>query len=77
MTCKDTGGILGRMDQNPLLLLFGLALYGLPTIVALYRGMTNTGSVFVVNLFLGWTVIGWIVALAMAAGTAPHRRHTP
>ncbi|MDE3097400.1 MAG: superinfection immunity protein, partial [Chloroflexota bacterium] len=27
--------------------------------------------VFVVNLFLGWTVLGWVVSLAMAASGAP------
>ena len=42
------------------------ALYFLPTIIATSRKVTNTGSVFVINLLLGWSVIGWIVALAMA-----------
>jgi hypothetical protein len=42
------------------------ALYFLPTIVATSRKVTNTGSVFVINLLLGWSVIGWVVALAMA-----------
>ncbi|MDB2404993.1 superinfection immunity protein, partial [Alphaproteobacteria bacterium] len=26
----------------------------------------NTGSIFVINLFLGWTLLGWVTALAMA-----------
>jgi Superinfection immunity protein len=43
-----------------------VGLYFLPTIVATSRGVTNQGSVIVVNLFLGWTFIGWVVALAMA-----------
>jgi hypothetical protein len=46
-----------------------LALYFAPTIVAMCRRVTNTGSVVVVNLFLGWTLIGWVVALAMACRT--------
>jgi hypothetical protein len=41
--------------------------YFVPTIVAAARKVPNQGSVFVINLFLGWTVIGWVVALAMAA----------
>jgi hypothetical protein len=41
--------------------------YFFPTIVAAARKVPNQGSVFVINLFLGWTLIGWIVALAMAA----------
>jgi hypothetical protein len=40
-------------------------LYFLPAVIA--RKKPNAGSVFVVNLFFGWTVIGWIIALAMAA----------
>jgi hypothetical protein len=43
-----------------------LALYFLPAIVAGMRGHHNSGSIFVLNLFLGWTFLGWIVALAMA-----------
>ncbi|HUG08892.1 MAG TPA: superinfection immunity protein [Acidimicrobiia bacterium] len=51
-------------------MLGGLAvLYFLPSIIA--RKKHNANSVFVVNLFLGWTLIGWIVALAMAANNPP------
>ncbi|WP_234313892.1 superinfection immunity protein [Streptomyces sp. NBRC 109706] len=42
-------------------------LYFVPTIIAFARGVRNAGSVLVVNLFLGWTLVGWVVALAMAA----------
>lgn len=41
-------------------------LYVLPLIVAVLRSAPNTGAIVVINLLLGWTVIGWIVALAMA-----------
>ncbi len=40
-------------------------LYFLPALIA--RKKANSGSVFVINLFFGWTVIGWVIALAMAA----------
>lgn len=43
-------------------------LYFVPTIVALWREMPNKGSAIIVNIFLGWTLIGWVVALAMACG---------
>lgn len=39
--------------------------YFLPTIIAWGR-KRMTASVFVVNLFLGWTLVAWVVALAMA-----------
>ncbi len=45
--------------------------YFLPTIIAASRKVPNGGSVLVINLFLGWTLIGWVVALAMAARTVP------
>lgn len=41
-----------------------LALYFLPSIIAASRKKKNTGAIFVVNFFLGWTLIGWVVALA-------------
>ncbi len=43
-----------------------LALYCLPSAVAAVRKVKDQGSVVVINLFLGWTFIGWVVALAMA-----------
>jgi hypothetical protein len=47
-------------------LLFLLGLYFMPTIVAVSRKVRHQGSVAVLNIFLGWTLIGWVVALAMA-----------
>jgi multisubunit Na+/H+ antiporter MnhG subunit len=46
-----------------------VGLYFLPTIVAVSRKVTNQGSVAVINAFLGWTMIGWVIALAMACRT--------
>jgi hypothetical protein len=48
-----------------------IGLYFVPTIVAVIRKVPNLGSVIVINLFLGWSVIGWVVALAMAARSTP------
>lgn len=43
-----------------------IALYFSPSIVANSRKHPNLTSVFVLNLFLGWTVIGWVGALVWA-----------
>jgi Superinfection immunity protein len=43
-----------------------IAAYWTPTAVAWIRHVPNVGSVTVINGLLGWSVIGWIVALAMA-----------
>lgn len=53
------------------LLILIVAVYFLPTIVAVARKVSSVGSIVVVNLFLGWTLIGWVVALAMAARSVP------
>ena len=47
------------------------ALYFLPSIVAFIRRVPNSVSILIINLFLGWSIIGWIVALAMAARSKP------
>jgi hypothetical protein len=58
-----------------LLIIAGAALlYCLPLIVAYRRNVPNRGSVAVINVFLGWTFLGWIVALAMAARSVPNPR---
>jgi len=47
-----------------------LCLYFLPSIVGAGRKVPDLGTVLVINVFLGWTIIGWIAALALAARTA-------
>jgi len=37
-------------------------LYFLPTVIALSRGHLSGLAIFLLNLFLGWTVIGWLIA---------------
>lgn len=45
--------------------------YMLPWAIAATRGKSNSGAIFWINLLLGWSVVGWIIALVMAAG--PHQ----
>lgn len=45
-----------------------LVLYFVPAVTAYENKKKNRKSILVINLFLGWTFIGWIVALAMAVG---------
>ncbi|MDQ5920466.1 MAG: hypothetical protein QG673_522 [Pseudomonadota bacterium] len=44
----------------------GWFLYFIPSIVANDRRHNNKLSIFVLNLFLGWSFIGWVVALVWA-----------
>jgi phosphatidylserine synthase len=52
-------------------LIFSLAFYFLPAIIAALRHTHNAPGILLLNLFLGWTVIGWVVALLMAVCSAP------
>ena len=40
--------------------------YMLPWAIAATRGKSNTGAIFWLNLLLGWTVLGWVIALVMS-----------
>jgi hypothetical protein len=46
--------------------LVGVGLYFLPSLIAVARHTHNSTGIFLLNLFLGWTCIGWIIALVMA-----------
>jgi len=49
-----------------LLILIIIPLYFIPTFVASSRKKTNLGAIFTLNLFLGWSLIGWVVTLVWA-----------
>jgi hypothetical protein len=59
------------MDNIGTLILVGISFffYFLPTIVGWSK--QNSTAIFVLNLFLGWTVIGWVVALVWACTRDP------
>jgi hypothetical protein len=46
-----------------------LAIYFLPALIAVSRKKTNRTAIILLNLFLGWTFIGWIAALVWACTT--------
>jgi hypothetical protein len=45
-------------------LVVGLFIYFLPTYIG--RKKRNITAIFVLNLLLGWTFVGWVVALVWA-----------
>jgi hypothetical protein len=55
-------------------LLLGLAVYLLPSILACMRKHPNKRSILVTNIMIGWSVIGWILALIWSYSTAESRR---
>jgi hypothetical protein len=53
-------------EPNPvvglILIVIILFAYFVPSIIAMTRHHNNTPAIFLVNLLLGWSVIGWIIA---------------
>lgn len=40
--------------------------YFLPTIIAVLAKKDNALSISILNLFFGWTLIGWVISLVWA-----------
>lgn len=56
--------------------LLAFAVYLLPLIIALARKVP-AGGVAAMNILLGWTGLGWLVALVMACRYAPRTMLPP
>jgi hypothetical protein len=48
---------------------FGFVMYFLPSIIAIARSKRDITAIVLLNFFLGWTMIGWVVALVWAVKT--------
>lgn len=60
--------------MEPMLFLpaiLGLAVYFIPSIVAKHRGHPQLLAIFMLNLFLGWSIFGWAAALVWAVLSQP------
>jgi len=49
-----------------IIILITLSIYFFPVIVAISRKKRNGGAIFALNLLLGWSFIGWVIALVWA-----------
>lgn len=56
------------------LILVGIVVYWIPTIVAVVRRVPNLGLVIIINLLFGWSIVGWLIALVVAARRRPSGR---
>ena len=70
---SNADGVIGGFA----IVLVLIALYWLPTFIAWRRHVHGLGQVVIVNLFLGWTGIGWVVALVMAFRHVPANPQSP
>ena len=48
------------------LIVLGIIFYFIPALVAQNNNHAQTGAIFALNLFLGWTLLGWVIALVWA-----------
>lgn len=53
--------------MSPSIPLFILLVYFLPTIIGFVKGKSDRALILLLNLFTGWTVIGWIACLIWAS----------
>jgi Superinfection immunity protein len=71
MLAASAGSSAGSAIGTVLIVIVLFAFYWLPSIIAAVRKVHGIGQVIVVNLFLGWTFIGWVVALVMSFRAVP------
>jgi hypothetical protein len=78
LCCRaPVGYLVGVFDEQDELiwalgfLVFLVGAYFIPTAVAFGRDARRRWLVAVTNTFLGWMLVGWIVALAVATRSAP------
>jgi Superinfection immunity protein len=74
------GGLLGvglvlsaveaHLDRLVLIVVLALP-YLLPTLVALARHHRQRQAIAALNILLGWTFVGWVVALVWALTVSP------
>lgn len=50
------------------LIIVCIAIYFLPYLIAIRKKSERQTQIGLLNLFLGWTFIGWIIFLVMAVG---------
>ena len=50
-----------------------LALYFIPSIIAIVKGRRNKMAIFALNILLGWTLIGWVVSLVWSLTHNPNK----
>ncbi len=72
---SGAGTAVGGVIITLLIIAIGGGAYLAPSIIGWVRHVRDIGAVVVINVFLGWTLVGWVVALAMALRTATVPRY--
>ncbi len=64
-------------SDNALWIVLVVGLYFLPALNAYSKTHRSRAMILVLNLFLGWTLIGWLIALAWSASSAKDDPDSP
>jgi ABC-type transport system involved in cytochrome c biogenesis permease component len=68
--------VLSTLSAGSIILfVFVLPLYMLPTLIAAQRRVSAVSGIGALNLLLGWTFVGWVLALIWAL--AAQQKLTP
>ncbi len=61
-------GLGSNVSATEILVFLAIAavFYLLPSLIAVGKRNPDRGSVFMINLWLGWTIVGWITAMGWA-----------
>ena len=65
---NDLHNLSGKTDfsKGLVFIVAGLLVYFLPSLMAAGAGHHNKGAIFALNLFLGWSFLGWVAAFVWA-----------
>jgi T4 superinfection immunity protein len=70
---SDSGSAAGGLVLLIVLGGLGFVVWLIPGFVAIMRHHHNCGAIWCLTIFLGWTFIGWLIALVWAFTNPPAR----
>ena len=53
------------------IMVIAVPLYFVPSVIGFMRSHPNAAAICLLNVFLGWTFIGWVAALVWASTAIP------
>ncbi len=69
-------GIFDGMLGGTVIMMVLMLVYLLPTLIAAARRTQNRIAILSLNLLLGWTLIGWVVALVWSLSRVTAKAET-
>jgi len=62
------------MEESAFFIIFVLVIiYFIPAVIAFLKGHLSAGAIFALNLLLGWSLIGWVIALVWSLKNDPDK----